>query len=152
MMNEARFMDRLAIYGADLSRWPDEDRADAEALLRKAPHRLKDIWDSERAFDGLLALEADSPASIQLEAKILSASPSPAGAMRRRGSLWGLGLPKWATGAVAASLALGFAVGYAAEPPVAASQGDASMEAPQMLVFAEGGSAILLLTGEVTAD
>lgn len=151
MMNEARFMERLAIYGADLSRWPEADRAEAEVLLRKASHRIKDIWDSERAFDGLLALEADTPASIQLEARILAGSPAAAGQRRKAAMLRGFGVPRWATGAVAASLALGFAVGYAAEPP-GPSGVAASLEAPQMLVFAEGGSAVLLLSGEVSAE
>jgi len=151
MMDEARFMERLAIYGADLSRWPEVDRAAAEALLRKAPHRLKDIWDSERAFDSLLAMEADVPAPIQLETRILSASPAVAPAARKAVTFLGFAVPRWATGAVAASLALGFAVGYAAEPPGRPEPGS-SLDAPAMLAFAEGGSAVLLLSGEVAAD
>jgi hypothetical protein len=150
MMNESRFMDRLAIYGADLSRWPEADRAEAEVLLRKAPHRIKDIWESERSFDGLLALEADSPASLQLEARILSSSPAPSSAARTRHVLSGFRIPRWATGAIAASLALGFALGYTGEPqhPVDAP----SLETPQMLIFAEDGSAVLLLSGQVSAE
>jgi cob(I)alamin adenosyltransferase len=60
-MNEARFMELLGAYGAELSRWPDDDRGDAEAFLEVAPHRIKDIWESERAFDHLLALEKEWP-------------------------------------------------------------------------------------------
>jgi hypothetical protein len=55
-MTEARFMALLAAYGAELSRWPADERAAAEALLAVAPHRLKDIWESERVFDRLLTL------------------------------------------------------------------------------------------------
>lgn len=43
-MNEARFMELLSGYGAELSRWPEDDRGDAEAFLDGAPHRIKDIW------------------------------------------------------------------------------------------------------------
>ena len=68
-MNEARFVELLNAYGAELSRWPDDDRGDAEAFLEVAPHRIKDIWESERAFDHLLALEKNGPASISLETR-----------------------------------------------------------------------------------
>ena len=74
-MKEARFIELLGAYGAELSRWPEEERIAAEALLDSAPHRIKDIWESERAFDHLLALEKDSPVSIALETRVLSASP-----------------------------------------------------------------------------
>ena len=56
-MNEARFVELLGVYGADLVRWPEEDRGSAAAFLEIAPHRIKDIWESERTFDHLLALE-----------------------------------------------------------------------------------------------
>jgi len=116
-MNEARFIELLSAYGAELSRWPEEERAAAEALLDVAPHRLKDIWESERTFDHLLALEKDGPATIALETRVLSASPNGRGAARPDLSLGKWSLPQWATGgAIAASLALGFAVGYAGEP------------------------------------
>src|SRR5262245_31116981 len=111
-MNEARFIELLASYGAELSRWPREERAEADAFLEVAPHRIKDVWESERTFDQLLALEKDGPASIALETKVLAASPD-----RRRvragARVFGKwSAPQWATGGVvAASLALGFAVG-----------------------------------------
>jgi len=126
-MNEARFIELLGAYGADLTRWPEEDRGTAAAFLEVAPHRIKDIWESERSFDHLLALEKDGPASIALETQILSAAPSRRGFRAANGrGLWSL--PKWATGgALAASLALGFAVGYAGEPQRVAEPNYASM-------------------------
>jgi hypothetical protein len=124
-MNEARFVELLGAYGAELSRWPEDERGAAEALLEVAPHRLKDIWESERAFDHLLALEKDAPASIALETKVLSTSPDRR-MVRRPVAVFGKwSLPQWAGGAIAASLALGFAVGYAAEPaPSSPEAGD----------------------------
>jgi len=121
-MNEARFMGLLAAYGADLARWPEDDRLHAEVFLEGAPHRIRDLWESERAFDHLLLLERDLPASIALETAIISTTP---GRLRARTPLdvmsW-LSLPRWATGgALAASLALGMAIGYAGEPQQASS-------------------------------
>lgn len=119
-MNEARFMELLAVYGADLARWPEEDRGGAAAFLEIAPHRIKDIWESERTFDHLLALEKDAPASISLETQIMDSVPSRRSARRVFDGRGFRAMPKWAAGgALAASLALGFAVGYAGEPPTA---------------------------------
>ena len=138
-MNEARFIELLGAYGAELSRWPEDERGAAEAFLEVAPHRIKDIWESERSFDHLLALEKDGPASITLETKVLSASPS-----RRRTAAADMGkwrLPQWATGgAIAASLALGFAVGYAGEPQ---TQSDTEY---QMLSLTGAGAGAMFLT------
>jgi|SRR6185295_2028679 len=138
-MNEARFIELLGAYGAELSRWPEDERGAAEAFLEVAPHRIKDIWESERSFDHLLALEKDGPASIALETKVLSASPS-----RRRVGAADMGkwkLPQWATGgAIAASLALGFAVGYAGEPQ---AQSDTEY---QMLSLTGAGAGAMFLT------
>lgn len=116
-MNEARFMNLVSAYGAELSRWPEDERASAEAFLEVAPHRIKDIWESERAFDHLLALEKDAPASIALETNVISSSPNRHRARARVETFGKWNVPQWATGgAIAASLALGFAVGYAGEP------------------------------------
>ena len=139
-MNEARFIELLGAYGAELSRWPEDERGTAEAFLEVAPHRIKDIWESERSFDHLLALEKDGPASIALETKVLSASPS-----RRRvraGEMGKWKWPQWATGgAIAASLALGFAVGYAGEP-----QSPQSETEYQMLSLTGAGAGAVFLT------
>jgi hypothetical protein len=119
-MNEARFVELLGVYGADLVRWPEEDRGSAAAFLEIAPHRIKDIWESERTFDHLLAHRS-----------LIGASPGL--------SLWSL--PKWAKGgALAASLALGFAVGYAGEPPRSAETDYASM----LTISSSGGGSMYL--------
>jgi hypothetical protein len=141
-MNEVRFMEFLGAYGAELSRWPEDDRTAAEAFLEIAPHRIKDIWESERTFDHLLALEKDGPASIALETRIIAAAPSRQSLRRASGLQLGWAMPKWAAGgALAASLALGFAVGYAGEPaqPAGANYAD-------MLTISSGGAGAVFLT------
>ncbi len=141
-MNEARFIELLAAYGAEMSRWPEDDRADAEAFLEVAPHRIKDIWESERAFDHLLALEKDGPASISLETRIVGASPDRRRVRKPLGIDGGWSLPQWlAGGAMAASLALGFAVGYAGEP---AQLKDADYA--KMLTVSGGGAGSMFIT------
>ena len=146
-MNEARFMVLLGVYGADLSRWPEEEHDDAGAFLEGAPHRIKDVWESERGFDYLLALEKEMPVSIALETHVLTAAPGRRVAARRLAAFslpvvnlrW---MPRWATGgALAASLALGFAVGYAAEP-----QGEAVTHYAHILALSNGGAGSVYLT------
>jgi hypothetical protein len=143
-MNEARFIELLAAYGAELSRWPDQERGAADVFLEVAPHRIKDIWESERSFDHLLALEKDGPASIALETKVLAASP---GRRRVAGAnpLFGKwSAPQWATGgAIAASLALGFAVGYAAEPSPAPGSSDVDYAKMLTITGSSSGSVFL---------
>jgi hypothetical protein len=140
-MNESRFMELLAAYGANLARWPDDVRGDVDAFLEVAPHRVRDVWESERSFDHLLLLERDSPASIELEAQIIAASPDrrKVASSMRMADLWDV--PKWlAGGALAASLALGFAVGYA-EPEHAPVTDYA-----KMLTLSGGGAGSVFLS------
>ena len=141
-MNEARFIELLGVYGADLVRWPEEDRGSAAAFLEVAPHRIKDIWESERAFDHLLALEKDSPASIALETQVLSAVPARRSFVSVSAGRSLSVLPRWATGgAIAASLAVGFAAGYAGElshPP--------ETDYASMLAISDGGAGSMYLS------
>jgi hypothetical protein len=141
-MNEARFIELLGAYGAELARWPEDDRGDAEAFLEIAPHRIKDIWESERSFDHLLALEKDGPASIALENRVISLSPGRRGVRTPVGIPGRWSTPQWVTGgALAASLALGFAVGYVGEP---AQITDADYA--KMLTVSGGGAGAMFIT------
>lgn len=142
VMNEARFMVLLSAYGADLSRWPEDDRDNAGAFLEVAPHRIKDVWESERGFDHLLALEKDMPVSIALETHVLAAAPGRRAAARGLPAFSLRAMPRWATGgALAASLALGFAVGYAGEP-----QREAVTDYAHILSLSNGGAGSVYLT------
>lgn len=147
-MNEARFIELLGSYGAEFSRWPEDDRGDAEAFLEVAPHRIKDIWESERVFDHLLALEKDIPASIALETRVLAASTERRAKRRPVSNFRGWRVPQWMTGgAIAASLALGFAVGYAGE-----AQQPSDGEYAKMLTVAGGGAGSMFLSAMNDAD
>jgi hypothetical protein len=148
MMNEARFMELLGAYGADLARWPEDERTHAEVFLDGASHRVKDVWESERSFDHLLALEKDVPPSISLETAILGASNVRRHVRRPLDLFGGISFPKWATGgALAASLALGLAVGYAGEPDTTAGQDYATI-----LTVASGGAGAMFLTAMNDAE
>lgn len=140
-MNEARFIELLGAYGADLARWPEDERTHAEVFLENAPHRVKDVWESERAFDHLLALEKDALPSISFETAVLRSMTERRPARRSFVLSVLPGIPRWATGgALAASLALGMAVGYASEPEPALDQ-----EYAKILTLAGGGAGTVFL-------
>ncbi|OYW42830.1 MAG: hypothetical protein B7Z38_03640 [Rhodobacterales bacterium 12-64-8] len=147
-MNEARFMELLGAYGADLARWPEDERTHAEVFLDGASHRVKDVWESERSFDHLLALEKDVPPPIALETVILGSASVRRQASRPLDLFARFNLPRWATGgALAASLALGLAVGYAGEPDTSLEQDYATI-----LTVASGGAGSMLLSAMNDAE
>jgi hypothetical protein len=142
MMTEQRFIELLGAFGADLSRWPEGERIAAEALLAAAPHRIKDVWESERVFDRLLSLERDALAPIALTTRVLALAPTPAQAPRPARMLGRWSAPQWATGgAIAASLLLGVAAGYAGEPAA-----NAEGEYAQMLTLTGAGAGAVFLS------
>lgn len=135
-MSEARFIELIGCYGADLTRWPGDERIRAEELMRNAPHRLRDVWESERLFDLLLAADVEAPPSVALEARVLASAPGPSIKARRRW-LPEIAPAKWmAGGALAASLGLGFVVGYAGTPVRAYESADYA----QILSLTEAGA------------
>ncbi|MBI1339549.1 hypothetical protein GC169_04965 [bacterium] len=144
-MTETRFLERLAVYGADLRRWPAEERDAAEDFLEGAHHRARDIWESERAFDRLLGVDADEGVSDALASRVRDSFRAHAAVEPRR--RWVFYLPRWAAGGtVAASLALGFAAGYASESEVVDN------DYAQMLTLTESasGGALLLSLPELS--
>ncbi len=94
-MDRARFEDLIAAYGADAKRWPEAERAAAEAFAARAPDALQDA----RVIDALLDLDAPAPASLPLLRKVLARTPKPALTWR-------------AAVALAACAMFGLAVGY----------------------------------------
>ena len=125
VMTEARFIELIGCYGAELSRWPAEERVRAGALMRNAPHRLRDVWERERMFDALLAVDMAEEPSIDLERRILASAPTANAPRVRRRWFAEIAPAKWmAGGALAASLGLGFFVGYAGTPGTARSAGE----------------------------
>lgn len=149
-MSEGRFVELVGCYGADLSRWPEQERAQAETLMRDAPHRLRDVWESERMFDMLLAMDTDTAPSIDLEERILASMPAQSSsAPARRRWLPAIAPAKWlGGGALAASLGLGFFVGYAGTP----AQSPASDEYAQLLSLTDAGAGEVFFSAGVEAD
>jgi hypothetical protein len=104
-MSRARFEAIVAAYGADPRRWPDGERAAAEAFGRADPAAAR-LLDEEWALDSLLLGHAVAEPSPALAARVLAERPRSARWTRAR--LWwsalALGLAG-ASGVVAGSAA-----------------------------------------------
>lgn len=104
-MDRTRFDALLEAYGADVARWPEAARAEAEAFAA-APEAQASLH-AARALDRLLdAYQAEAP-SLALHRRILARAPQ---ARAARG--WRLTGAFWLSGAgLAAACAAGLVVG-----------------------------------------
>lgn len=109
IMTEERFIERLSVYGANLSRWPQDEREAARRHLETGSHRLRDLWESEGMFDALLQDASCPPASEALVRRVSASFRAP----DRRQSLSVLSRSGgWRTGgAIAACLLFGLVAG-----------------------------------------
>lgn len=74
-MTLKRFQDILDIYGADSTRWPLDDRAEAVAFLKADP-AARDAFEDARALDVLLTQTSECPpAPLDLCDRIMASLP-----------------------------------------------------------------------------
>jgi len=139
-MNLERFEETLSRLGGDLTRWPEAERAEAEALIAADPHAAK--LHAEAAKLDTLIGAAMTPVALDAAAmgrimdgidhrrhRDLTLQPT------RR-------LFAWASAAMAVFLVVGFAAGVA----MPASQGE---DALASLMFGSSGSSTTVNSGSV---
>lgn len=113
-----RVLDLIAAYGAERGGWPEEEREAATAFIAAQPDLFSDALSQARMLDAALAAEIAPEPGPALADKILSSAPKARVSRvkeNRRGWLSAL-LPgglRGPVGAVAGSLAIGLATGYA---------------------------------------
>lgn len=88
-MSMARLRAILEAYGAEPRRWPQAERADAEALIAASPE-ARALRDETAALDHVLASVVAPAPSSALRAAILEAAPRPPAAAGFTGNLRGL--------------------------------------------------------------
>ncbi|MDN7875851.1 hypothetical protein [Burkholderia aenigmatica] len=109
-MTPERFRTIVAAYGSDARRWPDGERAAAEAWARTHPGDALAALDDAAELDAWLANDTVAPPAPALVERIVATAPAPRRA-RRRGAVWwsgaafaGVGLAGALAGAVAVSM------------------------------------------------
>lgn len=86
-MTPERFQDLADAFGADLRRWPDEERFAAELFARNDA-RGKAILAEVAAFDELLSLAPAPAPSVSLKDRLLALAPRQVQPLWRRGGAW----------------------------------------------------------------
>ncbi|VWD61295.1 hypothetical protein BLA50215_07391 [Burkholderia lata] len=122
-MTPERFRTIVAAYGSDARRWPDGERAAAEAWARAHPGDALAALDDAAELDAWLANDTVAPPAPALVERIVATAPAPRRARRRRGTVWwsgaafaGVGLAGALAGAVAVSMLMLGSVPPAHEP------------------------------------
>jgi hypothetical protein len=110
-MNEDRFLNLAAAYGADMTRWPAGEQAVAAAFVAANPQVVEACLAAERLLDAALQSYDAQGASAALRTRIIASAPRErtAGAVRRwiAAACLGLGLAASAAAGVAAGYTLG---------------------------------------------
>lgn len=121
-MDERRFREHLLIFGADLSKWPEEARAEGKEALAKYPDLMELLRDHEGFEKALRERRFEEP-GVDLSERIIAASlreeeraPFPIWAfLSELLGEFGLKRPAYAAVSLALvfSLITGFVIGYA---------------------------------------
>ena len=109
-MTPERFRTIVAAYGSDARRWPQDERAAAEAWAQAHPSDALAALDDAAELDAWLMQDTVAPPAPALVERIVASAPAPRRA-RRRGKVWwsgaafaGVGLAGALAGAVAVSM------------------------------------------------
>ncbi|MBY4766673.1 hypothetical protein [Burkholderia ambifaria] len=109
-MTPERFRTIVAAYGSDARRWPQDERAAAEAWAQAHPRDALEALDDAAELDAWLMQDTVAPPAPALAERIVASAPAPQRA-RRRGKVWwsgaafaGVGLAGALAGAVAVSM------------------------------------------------
>ena len=101
MMTSERFSELADAFGGDISRWPGDEQARAQAFFKAEPELAQALLEEAAALDALLALDAIEPPSAALYETILASG------VRRA-----FAPPRWAGLAAAIALMCGAGTGW----------------------------------------
>jgi len=87
-MTAERFLALVAAYGADRRRWPDGERAAAEAFAAAHADLARPALDEADAVDALLHCSPTPQVSTALRDRVLAAAASAGDRAGRTGRLW----------------------------------------------------------------
>lgn len=87
-MTAERFHALTAAYGADRRRWPEGERAAAEAWAAAHPDVARPVLDEAGAIDALLHRSPTPQVSAALRDRVLAAATSAGVSAGRAGRLW----------------------------------------------------------------
>jgi hypothetical protein len=137
MMTIERFKGLVEAYGANPARWPEAERAVAEAFANATPEAQRLLAEAA-ALDHVLAAAPTAPVTRELEMRVLDSFSS-----RKTRRAWLPDLMPWTqAAALAASLVLGMFAGSAL-PAIAGIGETSSATEPAMMAFGDFGGELL---------
>ncbi|KQY87257.1 MULTISPECIES: hypothetical protein [unclassified Brevundimonas] len=87
-MTSERFLALIAAWGADARRWPEDERAAAEAFAAARPEIARAALAEADAVDALLHLSRTAPPSIALRDRVIASAAGAGLKARREGRRW----------------------------------------------------------------
>lgn len=143
MMTIERFKVLVEAYGANPARWPEAERAVAEAFANATPEAQRLLAEAA-ALDHVLSAADTAPVSRELETRVLDSFTSP----KARRASWLPDFVPWSqAAALAASLVLGMFAGGALPAIAGIGETGVSVE-PAMMAFGDFGAEYLEDTGD----
>lgn len=132
-MTNREFNELLEIYGADWARWPVDDRAAAQSLLRDDSEAHAAFAEIEKLDRRLTAVLSAETAGAALRARIGRIPREHSQARPQRTGWLEAILQPWRIGLVAAtaSAVVGFAIGLTLPPPASDDRG--SIDLPSLV-------------------
>lgn len=97
-MTAERFLALVAAYGADARRWPEAERAAAQAFAVAEPERARAALADADATDALLCASRAAPPSMPLRDRVIASAADAGLKAKRAGRAW-LDRLTWAFGA-----------------------------------------------------
>lgn len=145
MMTIERFKVLVEAYGADPARWPEAERAVAEAFANASPE-AQQLLAEAAAFDLMLDAASTAPVTRELEARVLDGF---AARKTRRFPFLPEVLPWTQAAALAASLVLGMLAGGALPALAGIGEGSQAVD-PSLMAFGDFGAEFLEDSGDGT--
>lgn len=87
-MTSERFLALIAAWGADARRWPERERAAAEAFAAARPETARAALTEADAVDALLHLSRTAPPSMALRNRVIASAAGAGLKARREGRRW----------------------------------------------------------------
>lgn len=87
-MTSERFLALIAAYGADARRWPENERAAAQAFAAADPAAVRSALAEADAVDALLHLSRAARPSMALRDRVIASAAEAGLQARRQGRRW----------------------------------------------------------------
>ncbi|HRX72973.1 MAG TPA: hypothetical protein P5341_02610 [Hyphomonas sp.] len=138
LISDARILELIGAYGADLAAFPEAERAGAARRIAEVPAVFAAALEEARLLDDVLGRMPDVTVSPALREALVSSAPKAKTAPVRSGTGLRRFLPGWLPAGAVASLAMGLLIGVNVSMPATVATASADDEADAVMYAALG--------------